>query len=59
MGQVTNVVKHVGCDVSKVGKGIAKGGAGSGIGKLSRNTLVNLNHGTKASPIVGECRDMA
>ncbi len=62
MGAIGNAVSNVGTGVSKVGAGLGKGvsemaGAGS-LTKMARNSASNLEVGSRACPVIGECRDV-
>ena len=62
MGAISNAVTNVGTGVSKVGAGLGRGvtemaGAGP-LAKLARDAASNLDAGSRACPIVGECRDV-
>lgn len=61
MGAISNAVANVGTGVGKVGVGLGRvtemAGAGP-IAKLARDAASNLDAGSRACPIVGECRDV-
>ena len=62
MGAIGNAVTSVGAGVGKVGAGLGRGvaeiaGAGA-LSKMARDAASNLEAGSRACPIVGECRDL-
>ena len=62
MGAIGNAVTSVGAGVGKVGAGIGRGvtemASAGPIAKLARDAASNLDAGSRACPIVGECRDL-
>ena len=61
MGAIGNTLKNLGNTAGRsAGKlSVQGGGAGSQIAKLTPKAVQNLNAGSKACPIVSECRDIA